>query len=373
MYVNLKSIEIIRNHNFVRFYTTFMFMKVSTVSHSQLNIKNYLNEPFGSVFTDHMLVANYINGQWQEAEIVPFSKIPMSPSLSAINYGQSIFEGMKAFRNEKNEIRLFRPYENYNRINKSAIRMCMPTIPENIFIDGLKQLLLMDKDWIPTVEGSALYIRPVLFATDEAIGVKPSDSYKFCIVCCQIASYFKEPLKVIIEDQYIRAAEGGVGFAKTAGNYGGAMYPTKLIQEKGYNQIIWTDAREHKYLEESGAMNLMLVINNTVITPSLSDSKLSGVTRNSILQLAKHMEYAVEERLVSVDELTIAFNNGSLTELFGVGTAASVAPIKLFAYKNKDYELPLIDDSSFQRKAGKLLNAIKTGSEADVFKWNVVF
>lgn len=346
-------------------------MIVQPTAHSRLGEQDFNNLPFGSLFTDHMLVANYENNAWQAPQIVPFGRFEMSPSLSALNYGQSIFEGMKAFVNEQGEALTFRPHENFERMNRSAVRMCMPEIPEHIFIDGLKALLKIDNKWIPRQEGASLYIRPVMFATDEAVGVKPSDSYKFCIIACPVATYFKEPLKVVIEQQYIRAAQGGVGFAKAAGNYASAMYPTKLIQEKGYHQIIWTDAVEHKYLEESGAMNLMLVINNTLITPVLSDSKLAGVTRSSLLHIARTWGLTVEERLISADELVQAHANGTLQEVFGAGTAANIAAIKLFHYQGTDYELPAVNSESFQIKGGNYLNQLKQGKVPDVFNWNI--
>jgi branched-chain amino acid aminotransferase len=345
-------------------------MTIQTVAHSRLGEKDFNELPFGSVYADHMLVADYENNAWQAPKIVPFARMEMSPSLSALNYGQAIFEGMKAYVNDKDEAITFRVNENHARMNRSAVRMCMPEIPEHIFVDGLKALLQLDNKWIPRQENAALYIRPILFATDEAVGVKPSDNYRFCIMTCQIASYFKEPLKVLIEPEFIRAAQGGVGYAKAAGNYASAMYPTKLAQERGFHQIIWTDAAEHKYLEESGAMNLMLVINNVVITPSLSDSKLAGVTRMSLLHIARTWNMQVEERLVSVDELIAAHTNGTLQEVFGVGTAANIAAIKMFHYNGVDYNLPAITNDSFQIKGGGYLNQIKQGKIADVFNWN---
>jgi branched-chain amino acid aminotransferase len=347
-------------------------MIIQPIAQSRLGEQDFNQLPFGSLFSDHMLVADYENNAWTTPQIVPFARMEMSPSLSALNYGQAIFEGMKAFVNDKGEGLTFRVRENFERMNRSAVRMCMPEIPEHIFVDGLKALLKLDNKWIPRQEGAALYIRPVLFATDEAVGVKPSDNYRFCIITCPIASYFKEPLKVMIEQHYIRAAQGGVGFAKAAGNYASAMYPTKLAQEKGYHQIIWTDATEHKYLEESGAMNLMLVINNTLITPSLSDSKLAGVTRMSLLHIARTWNMLVEERLVSASELIDAHNNGTLQEVFGCGTAANIAAIKLFHYNGKDYELPAVTADSFQIKGGNYLTQLKQGKTEDVFNWNTV-
>lgn len=346
-------------------------MIIEKISQSRIGDVDFNSLPFGSLFADHMLVADYENGKWQSPKIIPFQKIPFSPSLSAINYGQAIFEGMKAYNSPDGNIILFRPHDNYKRMNVSAERMCMPEIPEDIFIEGLKELVRLDRAWVPDTDGASLYIRPVLFATDEAIGVKPSETYKFCIVTCPVQSFFKDPLKVYVETNYTRASQGGFGFAKAAGNYGGAMFPTRQAQKKGYHQVLWTDVYEHKYLEESGAMNLMVFIGDTLITPKLTDSKLAGITRDSVLKVAKYWGVKTEERDLSVDEITEAFENGSLKELFGCGTAANIAPIIMFGYKEKDYQLPPINDELFSQKAGRFLNNIKQGKAEDPFGWTV--
>ena len=267
---------------------------------------------------------------------------------------------------ESGNVRL---YDNFNRMNRSAERMCMPPIPENIFIEGLKKLIEIDKDWIPTQEGKALYVRPVYFSIDEVIGVKPAENYRLVIITTPTGAYYSEPLKVLVEKTYSRSSEGGTGYAKAAGNYGGAMYPTKLAMEKGYHQLIWTDAIENKYIEESGSMNVMFVINDVLVTPSLSNSKLAGITRDSILKLAIDMGIKVEERNITVDEVIEAHEKGQLQEAFGVGTAANVAPIALIGANGKDYVLPNPANFVVANKIGKALTEIKMGKAEDKFGW----
>jgi branched-chain amino acid aminotransferase len=278
---------------------------------------------------------------------------------------------MKAYRDPKGEVLLFRPYENFLRMNRSAERMCMPQIPEEIFMNGLLELIRLDKNWVPSAEGCSLYIRPVFFATDEAIGVKPSENYKLVIFTSPSGIYFNEPLKVLIETGFSRSSEGGVGYAKAAGNYGGAMYPTRLAQQKGYNQVIWTDAVEHKYLEESGAMNLMFVIDGKLVTPSLSNSKLAGITRDSILTLAKSWGLTVEERNISIDEIQDASDKGVLEDAFGCGTAANIAPIATIGVNGRDLQLPALSTRKISQRIAKELSDIKTGRSADAFHWTV--
>lgn len=324
---------------------------------------------FGKVFSDHMFIADYKDGQWTDLKIVPYDKVPTSPSMSALHYGQAIFEGMKAFRYDNGEVSLFRPHDNFKRLNVSAVRMAMPEIPEEIFMEGLNQLIKLDKNWVPKTDGSALYIRPFMVATDEFIGVKPSDTYRFYIITAPVGKYYAEPIKVLVETNFIRAVEGGVGFVKASGNYGRSLYPTKLAQEKGYQQIIWTDARHHRYIEESGTMNVMVVINEVLTTPPLGDTILAGITRNSVLTLAKEMGIKVEERKISVDELIEAHQKGLLTEMFGVGTAATIAQIALFGFEDKDYLLPSVETRKVSNQISNSLEAIRKGRATDKFKW----
>jgi branched-chain amino acid aminotransferase len=287
----------------------------------------------------------------------------------SLHYGQAIFEGMKAYKNAANEVLIFRPLENWKRTNKSAERMCMPTLPEEVFVGGLTELLRHDSQWIPNKPGYSLYIRPFMFATDQYIGVTPSKTYRFIIFTCPVGAYYSKPLKVFVETHYIRSAEGGVGFSKNAGNYGGSLYPTMLANQKGFDQLIWTDAKEHKYIEEAGTMNFMFVIDGKLVTPATSDSILSGVTRDSVIQLAKDWGMAVEERKVSVQEVLDAVRQGKLQEAFGAGTAATIAHISLIHHDGVDYPLPDIETRQFSHKVLKALNDIKYGRTEDQHGW----
>jgi branched-chain amino acid aminotransferase len=342
---------------------------IEKTAKSRLGSIDVNNVPFGKVFSDHMLVAEYKDGQWQKPVISPYREIPMSYSISALHYGQAIFEGMKAYKNENGEVALFRPLENYHRLNRSAQRMAMPGVPEDIFIGGLMELLKIDKNWIPDSETGSLYIRPFIIATDEAIGVKASDTYKFIIITCPAGKYYQEPVKVMVETNYFRAVEGGVGFVKAAGNYGRSLFPTKLAQSKGYQQVIWTDAKTHSYIEESGTMNVMFVIDGVLLTPSLSDTILSGITRDSVLKIARDWGMMVEERKISIKEVINAHKKGKLQEAFGVGTAATIAHIITIGYEGKDYDLPPIEQRSFSPKVDEALRDIRKGRITDKFHW----
>ena len=326
---------------------------------------------FGRTFSDHMFVARYENGKWETPRIKPFENISLSPASSLIHYGQSIFEGLKAFRTPKEEILVFRPEENWKRLNLSAERMCMPMLPKSYFIEGLKELLNLDRAWVPSGPTSSLYIRPFMFATDEFLGVKPSETYQFMIITSPSGSYYNEPVKVKIETTYSRAAAGGVGSAKTAGNYAASLYPAKLAQEEGFHQLIWTDSKEHRYIEESGTMNLMCVIDGTLMTPPLSKTILPGITRNSVLTLAKEWGIPVEERRISVDELREAYQNGKLEEAFGVGTAATVAHIHSIGYQGENWILPPVEDRKVSNRLLQFLTRLQRGQEEDKFGWNL--
>jgi branched-chain amino acid aminotransferase len=337
--------------------------------HSRLAETDFEKLGFGKIFSDHMFYADYHQNEWKSASIVPYEGVLMSPATSALHYGQAIFEGMKAYKNEKGEIYLFRPLDNFRRLNKSAIRMAMPEVPEEIFMEGLKQLILLDKNWVPTFKGASLYIRPFIIGTDEYIGVKPSDDYRFFIITSPGGAYYSEPLKVKVETSFIRAVEGGVGFVKASGNYGRSLYPTRLAQQLGYHQIIWTDAREHKYLEESGTMNLMFVIDGAIVTPPLGDTILAGITRDSVLTLARDWGIRVEERKISIDEIIEAQKKGILQEAFGTGTAATIAQISLIGYKGTDYSMPPIEERKFSLKVAEELDNIRKGISPDKHGW----
>jgi branched-chain amino acid aminotransferase len=345
-------------------------IEIERVKKSRLSTIDFSNLGFGIHISDHMLVADYKNGEWQEPHIVPFGDLQLSPAMLSLHYGQSIFEGMKAFKNKDCKILIFRPERHHKRMNKSLERMCMPEIPEELFLHSLTSLVKADADWIPTLEGSSLYLRPFVFASEVRLGVKISDNYKFIILTSPVGPYFSKPVRVKVEEEFVRAAEGGTGFAKCAGNYGGAFYPTMLAQKQGFDQVLWTDAKEHKYIDESGAMNVMFVLNGKLITPRLLSSLLDGVTRDSILTLSESMGMEKEERRVSVAEIEEGFKNGKLTEAFGVGTAAVVSPIGSIGIHGKVYDLQPVQPDSFQVHVKKRLNDIRMGHEPDVHEWN---
>jgi branched-chain amino acid aminotransferase len=343
---------------------------VERVAKSRLSTIDFSNLGFGNHISDHMLVVDYKDGQWQEPQIVPYSNLELSPAMLALHYGQSVFEGMKAFKNEKGVITMFRPERHHKRFLKSLERMCMPAISEELFLNSLSALIDVDADWIPTTEGSSLYLRPFMFASEAKLGVKIADEYKFIILTSPVGPYFAKPVRVKVEEEFVRAAEGGTGFAKCAGNYGGAFYPTMLAQKQGFDQVLWTDARDHQYIDESGAMNVMFVLNGKLVTPKLSTSLLDGVTRDSILTLSKSLGIEKEERRVSVAEIEEAFKKGTITEAFGVGTAAVVSQIATIHIHGIDNHLPAIDANSFQLRVKKKLNDIRKGIEPDTHGWN---
>lgn len=342
---------------------------ITKIDRSKLNDINLENIPFGKYMTDYMLEVDYENGKWQTPEIKPYQPMLMAPSLAAIHYGQSIFEGVKAYKNADGEPYIFRPLDNFKRFNKSAERMQMPTIPEEIFIDGMKQLIKLDINWIPAKEDHSLYIRPFMFSTDETIGVKPSENYKFMIILSPTGPYYATPMRIYVEEQYVRAVPGGIGFAKAAGNYGGAMYPTAQAKLKGYDQVLWTDAFEHKYVQECGTMNVVFVIGNTAVTPDLSTGTiLDGVTRDSVIVLLKEMGLTVEERPLNIDEVIDAHKAGTLKEVFGTGTAATISLIKELRYKDYVMEFD-VEKWEVAPKVKKMLNDIRYGKSVDNNGW----
>ncbi len=335
---------------------------------SKINDVDFDNLKFGHVFSDHMLECNFKDGKWQAPKVMPYQPIVLDPSAKIFHYGQSIFEGMKAYKDTDEKIWLFRPLDNFKRFNISAKRLAIPELPENYFMDGLKALLEVDKDWIPKKDGSTLYIRPFIFASGKGFHASPADEYKFIICTAPSGAYFAGEVRVLIEEKYSRSANGGVGFAKAGGNYAGQFYPTQLAIEKGYQQVIWTDDNTHEYIEEAGAMNIFIRINDTLITGPTSDRILDGITRKSIIELAKSENINVEVRKITVSEVVEAAKNGTLKEMFGAGTAAVISPISGFGYKDADYELPKFDDTyaSFLKKR---ITDIQTNKVEDPFDW----
>jgi branched-chain amino acid aminotransferase len=350
--------------------TDLLAINVIPTKQSRLASTNFSNLSFGHVFSDHMFTADFEDGAWKNLQIIPYGNIEISPAASSLHYGQAIFEGIKAYKQPDGKVAIFRPQKNFERFNISAQRMAMPAVPEAIFMQGMEQLIKLDSAWVPSGEGHSLYIRPLLFATDPILGVHAASNYKFVILTGPAGAYYPKPLKVKIEMHYARAIEGGVGYAKTAGNYASSLLPTKLAQNEGYDQLIWTDAKEHAYIEESGTTNVMFVVNDTLITPSTRDTILDGVTRHSILDLARAWGMKVDERRVSVAEIIEAAKNGTLQDAFGAGTAATIAHIAEITYQGETYTLPAPESRVFSNKALQTLKEIRYGLSPDEFSWN---
>jgi len=337
---------------------------------SGYNQIDFNNLPFGKYFADHMFVADYADGQWQDFRIVPFGDMSMHPALSALHYGQSIFEGMKAELDDQGNPIMFRPTKNVHRFNQSAVRMGMPEVPEELFMMALEKLLTIDRKFIPTAPDSSLYIRPFMFATDKYVGIRCAETYRFCIFSCPVGAYYNRPVQVYVHDKYVRAFPGGVGFAKAAGNYGGVMMPTREIQKQGYDQILWLDGIHHKYLQEIGTMNIFVVIDGVVITPGLDQGTiLEGVTRDSLIKLAEDEGYQVQKRDITIDEVITAHKENKLEDMFGAGTAAVVSQIGSFHYQGVNYEIPPVELREVSNKLKKRFVQIKSGKAEDLFGW----
>ncbi|WP_129715165.1 branched-chain amino acid aminotransferase [Pedobacter sp. SYP-B3415] len=345
-------------------------ISITPAAETRLTVTDFSLLPFGKVFTDHMFTADFEDGEWKNFQILPYGPIPTSPAISALHYGQAIFEGMKAYRLPDGRISVFRANKNLDRFNKSAVRMAMPTIPEEIFMQGLAALIKIDEKWVPAQENYSLYIRPVMYATDPYLGVRASDSYKFALLTTPTGPYYSNALKVKIEDEYTRADDGGVGYAKTAGNYARSLYPFAEAQKEGFDQLIWTDATSHEYIEEAGTANLLFVIDGKLVTPSVRSTVLDGVTRDTILTLAREQGIEVEERRISVNEVIEGIKNGSLTEAFAAGTAATVTHIGQIGYKGELYQLSDPAGRHVSNGIAKTLNNIRYGLSEDSHGWN---
>lgn len=348
---------------------TFEIDIVSTTS-SKIDSVDFENIAFGNIFTDYMLICDFKEGAWQKPIIKPYEPFMIDPSAKVFHYGQAIFEGMKAYKDENDNVWLFRPDENFNRFNKSAVRMAMPEVSEEIFIDGLKTILDLERNWVKKGLGNTLYIRPFMIAIGSGVIAQPSTQYRFMIILSPAKSYYSGEVKVIVADHYSRAANGGIGAAKAAGNYSAQFYPTKLANDKGYQQIIWTDDATHTKLEEAGTMNVFFRINDTLYTAPTSERILDGVTRKSLIDLAIREGLHVEVRSVLVDELVNAAKDGSLKEIFGAGTAAVVSPISAFSYQDVEYTLPKIENS-FALQLKDKLTKIQYKLADDTFGWTV--
>lgn len=347
-----------------------MNINTQLIEQSKIDTVDFNNLNFGRVFTDHMLVCDFKDGAWQTPTISPYAPISFEPSARVFHYGQAVFEGMKAFKDDNDDVFLFRPDENFHRLNKSAERLAMPPVPENVFMEGLKQLLKIDNDWIKKGFGNSLYLRPFIIATEGAIAASPAEEYKFIVICSPAQSYYAGDVRVIISEKYSRAADGGVGYAKAAGNYAAQFYPTSLAHKEGYQQIIWTDANTHEYLEEAGTMNIFFRVGDKLITAPNNDRILDGITRKSIIQIAKDNNIDVEVRRVSVSEIKEAAKAGELKEIFGSGTAAVINPIKGFKHNDFKFELPVLENSYASNFKEKLLN-IQYNKSEDNYGWRV--
>lgn len=347
-------------------------IKVNKISESRIGEVDMANIQFGKNYSDHMLVAYYENGAWQQPEIMPYNNLSLSPATTFMHYGQAIFEGIKAYKTADGEPIIFRPRDNWKRMNRSAERMAMPHITEDIFIDGLRELVNLDRNWVPSSEDTSLYIRPFMLAIDEFIGVRPAEKFMFIIITSPAGPYYNKPVSIYVQDQYVRAFPGGIGFTKAAGNYGMSMYPTMKIKEMGYDQILWTDGFEHKYVQEIGTMNVFFVIGDTVVTPPITeDTILAGVTRDSVITLLKEKGITVEERPITIGELQTAHHEGKLKEAFGTGTAASIAPIYALTYHDDKMLLPPIETWDVANWLKQELADIRYGRKADTHNWMV--
>ena len=347
-------------------------IKITKTPNSRLAQTDFNNLPFGRTFSDHMFVADYADGEWKNFQIVPYGPIELSPAISALHYGQSFFEGLKAYKHADGTVSVFRPDKNAKRFNKSAERLCMPALPEDIFVQSIAAVVDIDRDWIPGKANHSMYIRPFMFATDPYLGVAPSSTYKYMVLIGPTGPYFSKTLRVKIETYYTRSAEGGMGYAKSSGNYGGSMLPAKKATEEGFDQLIWTDAKEHKYVEEMGAANVVFVLDGKVVTPSTRDTILDGVTRDTVLTLAREWGYPVEERRVSVAEVIEGAKNGKLTDAFGAGTAATIAPVGSISHNGEEYFLSDPKTREFSQRVLKDLDAIKYGNAPDTHGWNYI-
>ena len=345
---------------------------INKIAASRINEIDPMNIQFGKAYSDHMLIAYYENGAWQKPTIVPFGNLNFSPATTFFHYGQAIFEGVKAYKDPQGNPVIFRPYDNWKRMNRSARRMAMPEVSEDLFVGGIKELIGLDRDWVPTGEDTSLYIRPFLLATDEFIGVRPAERFMFIIITSPAGPYYSHPVSIYVQDQYVRAFPGGIGFTKAAGNYGMSMYPTQEIKKMGYDQILWTDGFEHKFVQEIGTMNVFFVIGDKVITPDLNyDTILEGVTRDSVITLLREKGVTVEERPLSIDEIELAHKEGRLKEAFGTGTAASIAPICALTYHDDKMMLPPVEQWEHTNWLKKQLSDIRYGRVPDTHNWVV--
>ncbi len=344
-------------------------MKITKTTQSRISEVDFSNLPFGATFSDHMLISEYSNGQWSEPEIKPYGPLTFTPALHTLHYGQAIFEGQKAYYREDGSIGIFRPEANAKRLNHSARRMFMPEFPEDLFMEGIRALVDIDREWVPKAPDHSLYLRPFMFGSSEFVAARPSEKYIFCIITSPVGPYYAGNVKVKVEETYTRSASGGVGSTKCAGNYGGAFYATDQARQEGYTQVIWTDHKDHQLVEESGTMNIAFIIDDTFITPPLSDRILGGITRDSILTMLRDRDFVkVEERPIQVEEVVKAAQEGRLQEAFGMGTAAVISQISTIGFRGTDYEIGT-PANGYAMRIKKELTELRSGAAEDPYGW----
>lgn len=344
-------------------------IKINRSTHSRVCGVDLANVPFSSVFSDHMFAAEFHDGQWNEGEIQPYGPISVSPSISALHYGVSVFEGMKAHKSSEGRPLLFRARENARRLQRSAARLAMPTVPESLFLDGLRELVRLDQAWIPDADMGAMYIRPILFSVDPSIRVKPAESCRFLILTFPFGAYFSAPVDVVVSERYVRAFPGGTGDTKPAGNYAAALLADQEAREVGFHAVMWLDAQERRYVEESGVMNVFFVFRDHIVTPVLTGTILPGITRDSVIALLRDMGFRIKEDRISIDDVFKSYAHGELLECFGTGTAATISHVGRIRYKDQTLELPPVEQRKIGPAVRERLVAIMTGKVQDPYAW----
>ena len=352
-------------------------IKIIKAEKTRINDVDWNNLRFGVYFSDHVFVSDFTNGKWDNGRIEPYGPMPIEPGNCTLHYAQTIFEGLKAFRDVKGGVNIFRPDKNAERLNRSAERMCIPTYDVDYLIESMKELVVLDNQWIPKERGQSLYLRPVVFGTSNFLGVHPSEDYRLIVMTSPVASYYAaglNPVKILVEDKFVRATKGGTGFAKTGGNYAASLLAGKQAAEKGYAQVLWLDAVSRSLVNEVGAMNIMFLIGDELITPPLGEGTiLAGVTRDAVLTLAREWGMNVSERNLTIDEVIEAYNQGQLNEVFGTGTAAVISPVGTLAYKGKDYVINDMKIGPVAQKFYDTITGIQYGEIEDKHNWNVHF
>ncbi len=349
--------------------TTDTTFNITESSSSRIDNVDLDKPKFGREFSDHMLEVEYRNGKWQQPEIKPYGSIEITPALSVLHYAQSVFEGTKAYYADENTINLFRVEKNCERMARSCERICIPKVERDVFLEGIKELIKLDHNWVPKKEGNSLYIRPFVCAFDPVISARVAEEYRFFIITSPVGSYYDRPVKLTTTKQYVRSVKGGVGDAKTAGNYAASFYPAQQAKKEGFDQVLWLDADEHTYVEEVGTMNIFFVIDGVLVTPNLRGTILPGVTRDSIIKLAKHWDMPVEERRISIEEVMQAGKDGRLNEVFGAGTAAVVAPVEEVHHDGQSITFDIDGRGPVGEKFYDAITAIQHGQAEDPFDW----